>query len=342
MKEMKAIQVVKPGQIKLVEKEMPVIQQDNEVLIKVKMVGICGSDVHIYHGTNPVATYPRVIGHEVTGEVIERGISVSSLSMGDKVVIEPIVYCGKCYPCRNGRKNVCENLQVFGVHIDGGYQEYVVVPEYMAHKVAPDLDWAESVLVEPYTIGAQANWRGDVRAGDVVFIMGAGPIGLCTMQIAKHKGATCIISDLSEEKLSFAKSTGADFTINPLKEDVIQRVLEITNGFGSNVTIDAVCIKQTFEQAVEVTSSAGRIVVLGFTVGKSEISQFSITRKELTISGSRLQTDKFPEVIELFNQRKIETKSFISHIFSFDQIKEAIHLVENNPNTARKVLLKFN
>lgn len=338
---MKALQVVKPGRIEWVVKEMPVIKQDNEVLIKVKMAGICGSDMHIYHGTSPVATYPRIIGHEVTGEVVETGNSVTAFSLGDKVVIEPILVCGECYACRNGRQNVCQNLKVFGVHMDGGYQEYLVLPESMVYKVASALEWEEAVLVEPYTIGAQANWRGDVRERDIVFIMGAGPIGICALQMAKHKGAACIISDLSEEKLAFAKTIGADFTLNPLKEDVIRKVYEITNGMGANVTIDAVCIPQTFEQAVEVTSVAGRIVVLGFTEDKSQIPQLPITKKELTISGSRLQTNRFPEVIKLFNERKIETKNFVSHIFDFDRIEEALHLIETSPNKVRKVLLRF-
>jgi 2-desacetyl-2-hydroxyethyl bacteriochlorophyllide A dehydrogenase len=338
---MKAIQVVKPGQLEIIEKEMPQIQHENEVLIQVKMAGICGSDVHIYHGTSPVATYPRVIGHEVTGQVVKTGEDVTSLKVDDHVVIEPILTCGECYACRSGRQNVCQNLKVFGVHMDGGYQEYVVVPEKMAHKVDPTLDWKESVLVEPFTIGAQANWRGDVRQGDVVFIMGAGPIGICALQVAKYRGATCIISDLSEEKLSYAQSLGADFTINPLKEDIFQKVNELTEGMGANVVIDAVCTTKTFEQAVQLASVAGRIVVLGFSEEKSGIPQLEITKKELTVSGSRLQTNQFPEVIDLFNNRKIDTNSFVTHTFPFEQVEEAIQLIETNPDAVRKVHLDF-
>jgi 2-desacetyl-2-hydroxyethyl bacteriochlorophyllide A dehydrogenase len=338
---MKAVQVVKPGQLEVIDKEMPVIKHQTEVLIQVKMTGICGSDMHIYHGTSPVATYPRVIGHEVTGQIVETGKAVTSLSLGDKVVIEPMMTCGECYACRIGRQNVCQNLKVFGVHIDGGYQEYLVLPEGMVHKVDSELGWEEAVLVEPYTIGAQANWRGDVRQGDVVFIMGAGPIGLCSLQMAKHIGATCIISDLSDEKLSYAKRIGADFIINPLCEDVIQKVGEHTHGMGANVIIDAVCTTKTFEQAVQVASVAGRIVVLGFTDEKSSIPQLAITKKELTISGSRLQTGQFLEVIALINNRKINTRNFVTHTFPLEEIKDAIKLIERNPNAVRKVLLRF-
>jgi 2-desacetyl-2-hydroxyethyl bacteriochlorophyllide A dehydrogenase len=338
---MKAIQVTKPGQIEIIEREIPVIQHEDEVLIKIKLAGICGSDLHIYHGTSPVATYPRVIGHEVTGEIIDRGEGVTSLVIGDQVVIEPIHYCGKCYACRVGRPNVCQNLKVFGVHMDGGFQEYVVLPARMVHKVDARLSWEEAVLVEPYTIGAQANWRGDVREGDMVFIMGAGPIGICAMQIAKYRGATCIISDLSDEKLAFAQELGADYILNPTREDIISKIYELTQGMGANVTIDAVCLPETFEQALEVTSVAGRIVVLGFTEEKSRISQLPITAKEITIAGSRLQTHKFAEVIELFHQGKIECKKMVTRTFYFEEIREAIQWMEDHPNRVGKVVLRF-
>lgn len=338
---MKAIQIVKPGVIEIIHRERPSIKKSNEVVIKVRMAGICGSDMHIYHGTSPVATYPRVIGHEITGEVIETGNKVKGLLPGDKVVIEPIKVCGECYACRNGRQNVCANLQVFGVHFDGGFQEYVVLPDNMVHKVNSDLAWEEAVLVEPFTIGAQANWRGNVRKSDTVFIMGAGPIGLCILQIAKHIGAICIVSDLNEEKLHFAKKLGADCTINSRMENVVKKVKEITDGFGANVTIDAVGIPQTFEQSVEVTSVAGRIVVMGFTNQSSRICQFPITKKELTISGSRLQTNQFPEVIQLLNDKEISGRGLVSHYFQFYDVAKAIQLIENHSEKVRKVVLKF-
>jgi 2-desacetyl-2-hydroxyethyl bacteriochlorophyllide A dehydrogenase len=340
MNAMIAVQVVKPGEIKIIEKEKPQIRHGNEVLMKVKMVGICGSDMHIYHGTSPVATYPRIIGHEVTGEIVETGANVERVSIGDKVVLEPIQTCGNCYACNSGRKNVCEHLQVYGVHLNGGYQEYIVVPEINVHKIAEDLDWQTGVLVEPFTIGAQAVWRGDVRKGDTVFIMGAGPIGICALQIAKIQGATCMISDLSDAKLAYALKLGADYALNAAKDDIRKEIFALTGGLGPNVTIDAVCTTKTFEQAVEYTSVAGRVVVLGFGDSPSQIPQLPITKKELTIAGSRLQSDKFPEVIALFNDRKIDTQSFITHRFRLEEIHQAIELIETHPNDVRKVVLE--
>ncbi|MGD6958285.1 zinc-binding alcohol dehydrogenase family protein [Rossellomorea aquimaris] len=338
---MKAVQVTGPHQLSIVEREKPVITHEQDVLIKVKMVGICGSDIHIYHGTNPLATLPRVIGHEVTGIVEAVGGKVDTLSVGDKVVLEPIESCGQCYACRSGRGNVCSNLEVYGVHRDGGMQEYMVTPQKLVHKVKEELDYKESVLVEPFTIGAQANWRGDVRDGDTVFIMGAGPIGLCCLKVAKTKGATVIISDLNESRLAFAKEWGADHTIDASRVHVIEEVMELTKQEGANVVIDAVCIPQTFEQAIEAASVAGRVVVLGFDERPSQITQLPITKKEVTITGSRLQTNQFPVVIEMFNDRTIDTRGMVTQEFPVDRIEEAIRLIETSPEDVRKVVISF-
>jgi 2-desacetyl-2-hydroxyethyl bacteriochlorophyllide A dehydrogenase len=338
---MKAVQVKEALKLEIIEKEKPVVSEDNQVLVKVKMVGICGSDMHIYHGTNTLATLPRIIGHEITGEVEKVGVAVTGLSIGDKVVIEPIESCGKCYACRSGRRNVCHELEVYGVHREGGMQEYLVMPDYLVHKVSNDLDWKESVLVEPFTIGAQANWRGNVQEGDTVLITGAGPIGLCCLKIAKAKGAICIITDLSDDRLEFAKSWGADLTINVGKNNVKEEVFTFTNGEGANVVIDAVCIPKTFEDAVDMVSPAGRVVVLGFDTVPSNIPQLPITKKEVTIVGSRLQTNQFPEVIKLFNEKSLGIEEMVTHQFSVDEIKEAISLIENSPNEIRKVVIAF-
>ena len=338
---MKAIQVLEPGHIEIIDREIPQIESQDEVLIKVKYAGICGSDMHIYHGTSPVATYPRVIGHEFVGEVVETGSDVAHLKTGDRVVVEPIYYCGKCYSCKNGRPNVCENLQVLGVHKDGGFQEYVTVKGKKAHKFGDHLNWEEAVLIEPFTIACQATWRGDVRKGDYVFIQGAGPIGLAILQYAKYKGGICIVSDIVESKLDQAKNLGADYTINVLMQDVASEIKRITGGMGANVTIDAVCTPKTFEISVNVTSLAGRVVVMGFDNTPSQIPQFAITKGELTICGSRLQSNKFPEVIELFNRRKLNPTALVSHKMHFTQIKEAIKIIEDKSQNVSKMLLEF-
>ncbi|MBD1381445.1 zinc-binding alcohol dehydrogenase family protein [Metabacillus arenae] len=338
---MKAVKVINPGDFQVVEETKPEIERPNEVLLKIKMVGICGSDLHIIHGTNPLATYPRIIGHEVTGEIEAAGNDVKTFKIGDKAVLEPIISCGECYACRKGRKNVCEKLQVFGVHIEGGLQEYLVVPENLLHKVDSDLAWEEAVTVEPFTIGAQANWRGNVQEGETVLIHGAGPIGLCCLKIAKLLGAKVMITDLNEERLAFAQKWGADEIVNVSGKNIIEEVKRWTEGEGVNVVIDAVCIPQTFEVSIEAASAAGTIVLLGFDTRPSSIPQLPITKKELTIVGSRLQTNQFPKVIEWMNNKKLLTDGLITHTFAIDEMKEAIRFIENYPEEVRKAVICF-
>jgi L-gulonate 5-dehydrogenase len=338
---MKAVQITNPMELVSLDVEKPVINDANEVLVKVKRVGICGSDLHIYHGTNPLATYPRVVGHEVAGEVVAVGKGVSNLKPGDHVVVEPIRYCGECYACRKGRSNVCESLSVFGVHEDGGIREFIVLPEKQLHAVDSSLDWDEIVLAEPYTIGAQAVWRGNVAEGDTVFIQGCGPIGICILKIAKLAGATVMMSDLKEERLAFAKDNGADLVIHAVNEAIEEKIMEFTKGEGANVVIDAVCLPSTFELGTKVASIAGTVVVLGFDEIPAAISQLPITKKELTIVGSRLQTDQFKVIVTLLNENKLQSNGLITHKFALKDVQEAFSFIEENPDIVRKALIVF-
>lgn len=338
---MKAVQVRKAYDLVINEVEKPQISSTTDVLVKVKRVGICGSDMHIYHGTNPLATLPRVVGHEVAGEVIEVGNEVTKLKVGDHVVVEPIRYCGECYACRKGRSNVCEKLSVFGVHEDGGMREYFVLPEKQLHAVDSSLDWNEIVMAEPYTIGAQATWRGQVEQGDTVLIQGAGPIGICILKFAKLRGASVMVSDLSEERLAFARENGADVTVNAGTKNVKEEVMKWTKDDGVNKVIDAVCLPSTFELSVDVVSPAGTVVVLGFDERPSQIAQMPITKKEITIVGSRLQTNQFAGVVELLNEGKLQHNGLVTHTFALDDVQEAFTFVENNPDKVRKAVIVF-
>ncbi|MGB9662947.1 MAG: zinc-binding alcohol dehydrogenase family protein, partial [Moorellaceae bacterium] len=293
---MKAATVISPKNLKIGEVPLPEVTRADEVLIKVKAAGICGSDIHIYHGTNPVATYPRVIGHEFAGEVVETGRGITDLSPGDHVVVDPVMSCGHCYPCSIGRPNVCSHLQVLGVHVDGGYREYVVVPRKNVHKISPEISWEEAALVEPFTISAQVVSRAAITARDTVFLMGAGPMGLCLLQAIKRVGAKCFVSDLMERRLEKAREMGADLIINASTQDVSKAIMEETGGEGVPVVIDAVGLPQTLEQAVRLACPAGRVIVLGLTVEPSPIPQLEITKKELDVRGSRLSNNKFPTV----------------------------------------------
>ncbi|AWI05964.1 zinc-binding alcohol dehydrogenase family protein [Clostridium drakei] len=338
---MKTARVYGKDDLRLEEEEIPKITKLDDVLIKTKRVGICGSDVHLYHGENPLAVLPRVMGHEVVGEVVEIGDDVKNLNVGDHVVIEPINYCGKCYACRHGMPNVCKDLSVFGVHEDGGMREYFTVPEKQCHVMNKNLDWDTAVLAEPYTIGANSTARGDVGVGDTVLIQGAGPIGICILKLAKIKGATVMMTDVVEDKLKFAKENGADRVVNVAKEDIKEAVKDWTNGEGVNKVIDAVGSPKTFELGFDLASPAGTIVALGFSEKASQIPQMPITKNQLTVVGTRLQAYQFDNVIRLMESGMLKSDGLITHKFKFDQVQEALDFIDKDSEKVKKMILTF-
>jgi threonine dehydrogenase-like Zn-dependent dehydrogenase len=338
---MKAICVTAPYQLEIQDRPLPVIQSPDEVLIKVKAAGICGSDVHIYHGTSPVATYPRVIGHEIAGEIEEVGSAVNLFQKGDRVVIDPVISCGACYQCNIGRSNVCGRLKVRSVHVDGGYQEYIVMPQESVHRIPEYLLWEEAVMIEPFTIAEQTCSRAELTAADVVFIMGAGPAGLSILKRAKITGATCFISDIVDNRLQMALRYGADAVIHAGREDVPAAISNLTGGTMASVVIDAVCTVRSFEEALKVVCPAGRVITLGFNPSPSAIAQFSITARELDVRGTRLHNKKFPAVIRLFKEKKLEVRDMITHRFHFLKIQEAMKLIEDPGIEKGKVVLFF-
>ena len=338
---MKALCVQSPHNMVIEERPMPTIQLPSDVLIKVKAGGICGSDVHIYHGTSSVATYPRVIGHEIVGEIIETGNEVSGFSIGDRVIMDPVISCGTCYQCRIGRRNVCGKLQVRSVHVDGGYQEYIVVPQQSIYHIPDNLSWEEAVMIEPFTIAEQVCSRAELVKEDIVFIMGAGPVGLSILKRVKLTGAACYISDIVETRLDFARQYGADVVINAKEVDVKEEIMRLTQGNGATAVIDAVCSTKSFEQTLSYVCSAGRVITLGFSKDTSAINQLSITAREIDVRGSRLHNNKFPTVIEYFRSGKLAVKDMITHRYQFTEIHEALKLIEDPAIEKGKVVLFF-
>ncbi len=339
---MLAAKVFGKEDLRLVEVERPVLSKDStEVIVKVKAAGICGSDIHIYHGENPFATLPRVIGHEFVGEVVEIGNKVSGLEVGDHIVIEPITYCGKCYACRQGMPNVCKELKVSGVHVDGGMQEYVKIDAKQAHKIDKKVPWTTAVLAEPYTIAGNATTRGKVELGKTVLIQGAGTIGQLILRMAKAKGASVMITDVLDSRLEFAKLNGADKVVNVLNSDVGEKLNEWTNYEKANVVIDAACTRQTFENCFEYASIAGAIVPLGMSEEPSQIAQKPIMQKQLTIYGSRLQAYQFAPVIKAIEEGLLTDEGIVTQTFSIHDIQDAINLINKEPDKVRKAVITF-
>lgn len=338
---MKAIQVMKPGDLRLTDVQKPEITNSTEVLVRVKAAGICGSDVHIAHGTNPYATYPRILGHEIAGVVEEVGPGVTKVKPGDRVVMEPIVYCGQCYACKKGRPNVCSCLQVRGVHLDGGFADYFISDEKYVHCFPEELSYEQAAMIEPYTIGAQSNWRAGTSAGDVVLIHGAGPIGLILCDVAKNLGASCIVSEIDERRLAMAKDFGADFVINPSKEALKDKVMEITDGMGPNIVFEATGVPALLTETVEMVSVAGTVVPLSFGQTPTPINFQQVNKKEVTIAGTRLQANKFPIVISFINKKVDKINKLITHIFPAEKYEEAFRTFTEKDSGACKVILTF-
>jgi L-gulonate 5-dehydrogenase len=338
---MKVAKVYGVKDLRMDEIEKPQITRPGDVLIRPKYVGICGSDTHLYHGKNPLAILPRIMGHEIVGVVEDFGKEVKGLSAGDHVVIDPISFCGKCYACRHNMPNVCETLLVFGVQQDGGMREYFTIQEKQVLKIDKNLPWEEAVLIEPFTIGANATARGNVGIGDTVLIEGAGPIGISALKLAKIKGAQVMVSDIVDEKLAFAKKLGADITVNTAKINLEEAVKEWTHGEGVNKVIDAACTTPTIEAAFRVVSVAGTIVILSFSEEPVKIAPLPITKKQLTVVGSRLQTYQFANVIRLMESGALRGDGLVTHKFPFADIQKAFDFIDAHPAEVKKALLEF-
>lgn len=338
---MKTVMINKPNDLQIIEMDKPVITEHDNVLIKMKAAGICGSDVHIYHGQNAAATYPRVIGHEMVGEVVEVGSNVTKIKAGDRVIVDQVVNCGECYACRKGRGNVCANLNVRGVHIHGGYREYIAVPESDVYVLPDNLSYEDAVMIEPATIAVQSCSRAELSKEDTLLILGCGALGSSILKIARLSGATIIAVDVVDEKIEEAKKNGASYGINLLKEDVVARARELTGGYGPTVSIDAACTKDSLATLLELTGNAGRVITMGFSVEPTAVTQFKITAKELDVRGSRLQNKKFQEVLNLVAEGKLDLTNSISHKFNFLDAQKAFDFVDSRDPSIRKIVLTF-
>jgi L-gulonate 5-dehydrogenase len=337
---MVAVAVEKPHVLVLRE-EAPLQPGSGEILVRVRRAGICGSDLHIFHGSNPFAKYPRIVGHEFGGEVEAVGPDVGGLAVGDHVVADPVVSCGHCYACRVGRYNVCANLEVFGVHRDGGFRDRVVVPAANAVKVRGDLPIAVAALAEPFSIAANVLLRTGIDAGDTVLIYGAGTVGLTVLQVAKMHGARCIVADLDNARLERARGFGADVIVNSGHTPVPDAVREENEGLGPSLVIDGAGVPALLEEACRIASPAGRIGILGFSPAPCNISQQEIVKKELTLVGSRLNRHLLPQVVEWLETGKLQPAAMITQTFPVREASEAFALIENDPGSTIKVQLTF-
>ena len=340
---MVAVSVEKPQILRVFEAAgaEPETPGPGEVRVRVQRAGICGSDMHILHGANPFAVYPRVIGHEFAGEVEAVGEGVTSPTVGQRVVVDPVVSCGTCYACRVGRSNVCGNLQVFGVHRDGGFRSRLTVPAPNCVAVPDDMPIGIAALAEPLSIAANVLTRTGIGPEDTVLVYGAGTVGLTVLQVAKLHGARCLVADLDEARLERAKGFGADATIHSRLETVAERVAGENDGLGPTVIIDGAGVPALLEEACRVASPAGRIGLLGFSAAPCNISQQEIVKKELSVVGSRLNRRLLPAVVDWIVSGRLTPEPLITQIFPAADARAAFDLIEAHPDRVIKVQLDF-
>jgi L-gulonate 5-dehydrogenase len=292
---------------------------------------------YIYTGKNPYVSYPRIGCHEIAGVVEAYGEGASGPAAGSRVVVDPFIGCGKCYPCRIGKRNCCANLQIVGVHREGGFADFVSVPAGNIVPVPENLSDFEAAFAEPVAIGVQGCRRGQVTGDDVVLVLGAGPIGLAIVEVARARGAKVYATDLSPERLATAAQLGA----TPIEggAGLLDRVLDITNGEGMPVVMEATGAAAAMEQTIDLVAAGGRIVILGL-VRKGQGVTFpglDFTRREVTILGSRASVDCFPEALELLASGRIHYPQIASR-FPLTEAPAVFAQLADNPMALHKAV----
>ncbi len=333
---MKTVLLKQPGEILISDIE-PVKRLDGEVLIKVRSAGICGSDIGAYKGVNPLVSYPRTIGHEIAGEVVEVGVDDKEFKVGDRVILEPYVYCGRCYPCSIGHTNCCENLTVRGVHIEGGMADYVSHPARLLHKVPDGIPWHLVPMAEPLVIAMHAVQQAEVKAGEHMAVTGAGQIGLLAAQYALTLGAVPIVVDPVEERLALARTLGVTHTLNPMSGDINDAIRSITGGRMAEAVIECSGAAPAIRAAVDYVSYAGRIALVGWPKSDIPMPTALFTKKELTIRGSRNSVGQFPESLRLIADGRINVEALVTKTVSMEETPATVVDIAEHPDKYLKV-----
>jgi L-gulonate 5-dehydrogenase len=337
----KGLKLIAPKQMEIIEFNLTGHLENDEILLRVKTGGICGSDIHIYDGSHPIGDYPKIIGHEFAGIIEDIGAGVENLISGDSVVVNPIINCGNCYACTVlNRPNICSNLRVRGVHLDGGFCTHVILPASSVYKFQ-NISWKAAPLVEPFTVGAQILERSRLTRNDTILINGAGAIGMSTLILARHAGAKIIASDLFDSHLKKATALGADLTVNPQKFDLHEEIMSFTKGNGVSVVVESVGNTGTFNSVVKCASPGARIILIGFDKKNLGISPFDLTFNEFEIIGSRMNTHKFEPMIKLFESGEINPEEIVSNVFSYTKAPEVFPHMIKHPDEVIKVILEF-
>jgi 2-desacetyl-2-hydroxyethyl bacteriochlorophyllide A dehydrogenase len=318
---MKTLACTTPGTLEYGETEKPELKS-NHAIIKIKRIGICGTDLHAFEGTQPFFSYPRVLGHELAGELVEAD-NAPGFEIGEMVTFIPYFNCGECIACRSGKPNCCTQIKVCGVHVDGGMTEYLQVPSYsLVHGEGLSAD--ELALVEPLAIGAHGIRRAGVQPGEFVLVIGAGPIGLGIMEFARIAGAKVIAMDINEQRLAFCKDKlKVDYTINAATEDVTEALKTITHNDFPTVIIDATGNQKAINNAFQYLAHGGRYVLVGLQKDLISVSHPEFHKRESTLMSSRNATRAdFEHVISSMKKGLVDPTNYITHRVKFDEVAD--------------------
>ena len=332
--------MTQPGKIEFREIERPRPAAD-EVILQVKRIGVCGSDIHVFHGLHPYTSYPVVQGHEIGAVIAETGANVSGFAPGDKVVFMPQVTCGKCYPCRHGMYHICDSLKVMGFQTSGAAQEFFAIKADMVLKLPESMTLDEAALIEPVSVAVHALSRAGNVEGLNVVVLGAGTIGNLVAQVARASGAKGVmITDISEYKLEKARACGLQYVVNPQKEDLGQAIL---NAFGpdkADVILECVGVQDTITQAVLLARKGSRIVVVGVFGKKPLVDLGLVQDRELSLIGTLMYQKKdYIRAIELVGTGKLSLEKMVTHRFAFKDYLKAYEAIEASGGNYMKVMI---
>lgn len=334
---MKAIVLEAPGRAVVTDVEEPQAGED-EVLLQVRKIGLCGSDLNSYRGRNPLVSYPRIPGHEISATVVDSGMH-TEWEAGTAVTVSPYAACGHCTACKRGRPNACRDNQTLGVQRDGALTELIAMPAAKLYRA--NLTLKELCLVEPLTVGFHAVGRGRVTADDTLAVFGCGGVGLGVVAGAAFRGARVIGVDVDDDKLETARKAGAAEGINSKRSDVHARLMELTNGRGPDVVIEAIGLPATYRAAVEEVAYAGRVVYIGWAKEEVAYETRPFVHKELDILGSRnAMPEDFREVIKMLEAKRFPVDAAVTHMVRFDETPKILDAWNREPGRFTKIMIK--
>ena len=335
-------QVILEEPQKLVLREVPKPSPGpGQVLIRIKRIGICGSDIHAYYGQHPYIRCPIVQGHEFSGEVAEVGKGVRRIKAGDRVTVRPQLTCGSCYSCTHGNYHICSELRVIGCQAEGAAQEFLAVDQDLVVSLPAELDDDSGAMVEPVAVGAHAVGRLGGVAGKDILVLGAGPIGNLTAQTAKALGAkSVLITDLSDFRLDVARECGLEGTVNPGREDLAAALIEHFGPDGADAILECVGIEQTMEQAIRVARKGTDIVVVGVFGKKPALDIGLVQDKELRLIGTLMyKAEDYRTAIDLIRSGRVNLKPLMTTHFPFADYAKAYKYIEKNKDRSMKVFI---